>query len=168
MRAKKRWRRKKTPPPLRRPVASEPNPRHPTRAGASRANLRLVWVIQLSTTSSNRTVIGSRPATTVTCFIRAKRKVRVPGAPTRTAAGFTPTRVGRGSRKNRLAGPLITTGVGRVCVASVGFGFQEINGRRHGFRGGKAMITSGGRLYRPKRDLISALAFAIGPTIITT
>src|SRR2546421_9077853 len=159
MRAKKRWAKKKKPRPRHRDARSEANQRLLNRVRAralqSHANAPSPSAIPLFTANSNPTAIGLRPEITVTCFTRAKQRVRAVGGRTQMVAGFTATRVGLGFRKNRLAGPPIITGVGRVCAESAGFGFRAINGRQLGFLGARAAITSAGRRCLPKRDSIN-------------
>src|SRR6266404_9454141 len=167
MRVKKPWPKRKMPRLLRKLAHSELNPKNRVHARVNRANAPSVSAILLFTTNSSLTAIGSRPAITAMSFTRAKLKVRVGGL-IPTAAGSTPTPVGHGFRKNRSVGPPITTDAGRVCAELAGFGSPEINGRRPGFRGARAPITSVGRRCRPKRVSINAPAFAIGLTVITT
>src|SRR5207237_7399912 len=99
---------------------------------------------------------------------RAKQKARGLGVLTRTVAGFTPTPVGLGFPRSHSVGRLITTDVGRGCVESGGSGYRAMNGRRLGFHGARATITSAGRRCRRKRDSISAPASIIGLITITT
>ena len=94
--------------------------------------------------------IGVRHPITDTSGSRAKPSVRATGGPTQTVAGFTAMPAGPGFQKSRLAGPLTTTVAGRACATSAGFGFRATNGRRPGFRGARAMITSAGRRCPPE------------------
>jgi hypothetical protein len=99
---------------------------------------------------------------------RAKRKRQATGVPIPKVAGLTAMPAGLGSRTSRLAGRRIITDVGSGCAGSVGSGCLVMNGRRPGFPGGRARITSAGRRCRPKRASIAAAAFIIGSIIIMT
>ena len=150
-------------------TANTPEPKLRSRAAyAIFPRLRRPPLIPRSTQGSSRWAFGARPPPTVTSGNRARPSNRAAGVPTPTAAGFTPTPVGPGFRKSRSAGRLITTDVGRACAVSAGSGCPVTNGRRRGFRGARAMITWVGRRFLPKRILIAAPAFRIGPTITTT
>src|ERR1700720_1843482 len=118
--------------------------------------------IQLFIPSSSLMARGWRQVITATFGNRAKQKARGVGVPTPTVAGFTPMPAGLGFPKSRSAGPPIITDVGRACAELAGFGFLAINGRRPGFPGERATITSVGRPCRRKRDSINAQAFTIG------
>ena len=167
MRAKKRYRKRKTPPPtLASPKAVR---RRAPKSGqlASRNVARRVPTT-LSIPSSIATAIGARLPITVSFFNRARRSNRAAGARIPTAAGFTPTLVGHGFRKNPSDGRRIITDGGHVCATSAGSGCRAMNGRRPGSHGARAMSTSAGRRSRPKRASIAAPAFTIGRTIIMT
>ncbi len=169
MRARRRWRKKKMlrlqPPRLNRNQMN-PNRLNPLRVQLGRAEAPSPPATQLFTISSSATAIGLRRAITDMFSIRAKRKVRAVGGPTRMVAGFIPTRAGPGFRKSRLVGRLIITDAGHGCAGSVGFGSRAINGRQRGFPGARVTTTSVGRRCRRRRVSISGPAFATGRTII--
>ena len=84
---------------------------------------------------------GARHPLTDMSGNRASRGSRVTGGLTPTAGGFTRMRDGPGFPKNLSVGLPITTGAGRVCGISGGFGSLETNGRLPGFRGARVMTT---------------------------
>ncbi len=132
------------------------------------AKARQLPAIQLFIPSSSLMARGWRPLITAMFGNRAKPKARGVGVLTRTVAGFTPTPAGLGFLKSHSVGRPIITGAGRVCVESAGSGFRAMNGRRPGFRGARATITSAGRRCPRKRGSISAPASTIGLITITT
>lgn len=118
------------------------------------------------TVSLSRTAPGGRLPITATFGNRSRRSVRAIGALTAMGAGPTPTLVGRGFRKSRSVGRLITTAAGRVCGMSAGFGCRGMNGRPPGSLGGRVMSTSAGPLCRRKRISIGIAGFRNGLTAI--